>query len=158
MAATLMGVIMLNVILRIFGAPLKGIVEYVQFLTALSVGLGLAHCGAQGGHVAITFLTDKFSQKVQGFLSTIIDGLVAIFLAISAWELFQYGIGMKESGEIALSTGIVVYPFVFVIAASFFIYLLVLLLGMAKTLQNMFSPQPVIKEVKDSEDETLIDL
>lgn len=132
MVVAIMAVVLANVILRIFGRPLRGTVEAVQFFTALAIGLGLAHCGVQGGHVAVTFITDKLPRKIQVAIGLIIDIIVFLFLVLSGWQLFIYGNGMLQTGEVAMTTGIPFYPFVYVVALSFLMYSLVVLKDISK--------------------------
>lgn len=142
MVAAMMFVTTANVVTRrVFGAPIKGTVEFVQLLTALAVGLGVAHCAVHGGHIAITFFTDMLSKKFQRIISIFIDLLVALFLGLSSWQLFIYGENMRLKGEISLTTGMSVYPLVYVVALGFALYLLVVLLGLAKTLRDLFGPK-----------------
>ncbi|MDA8235423.1 MAG: TRAP transporter small permease [Clostridia bacterium] len=141
--AGIMLVTTLNVILRMFGSSLKGSVEIVQYLNALGVGLGLALCAFHGGHVAVTFFIDKFSQKVQQIIGILIDVLVAGFLALTTWQLIIYGYEMQQSGEVALTTGLPIYPIVYLVVAGFVAFVFVVINGIVKTLVDLFTGKPV---------------
>lgn len=141
--SAIMFVTSINVIMRVFGSSLTGAVEIVQYLNALGIGLGLAFCALHGGHVAVTFLTDKFPPKVQQFVDVIVELLVAGFLVIATWQLILYGYGMQQQGEIALTLGLPIYPVVYLVTAGVAVYLLVVLNALGRALKNLFSAAPV---------------
>lgn len=141
--AAIMCVTTANVIMRLLGTSLKGSVEIVQYLNALGIGLGLAFCGFHGGHIAVTFLTDKFAPKVQQFIGVIVELLVAGFLGVTTWQLVLYGLGMQQQGEIALTLGFPVYPVVYLVTAGVAVYLLVVINNLGKALKDLFSATPV---------------
>lgn len=137
--AAIMFATTLNVILRLFGSSLKGSVEIVQYLNAIGVGLGLAFCAYHGGHVAVTFFTDKFSYKGQQVINVFVELAVAGFMALTTWQMILYGYGMQKEGEIALTLGMPIYPIVYLVAAGIFVYLLVVINNLGQTLKNLFS-------------------
>ena len=151
MVVAIMLVVMANVILRIFDRPLMGTVEAVQLFTALAIGLGLAHCGVQGGHVAVTFLTDKLPLKLQTVIFMLVDTMTFLFLVLSGWQLFLYGNGMRQTGEVTMTTGIPFYPFVYVVALSFLLYSLVVLQGIIKIIAKGYQ-----RGLKDTADKVVI--
>lgn len=108
-----------NVVLRLFGSPMGGTYEWAGFLTALAIGLSLAYCGAQGGHVAITLFVDRFPPKAQAVIDIITGFIVLLFLALASWEIAAYATGMAISGEVASTTKIPIYPFIYIIALGF---------------------------------------
>lgn len=141
--AAIMFATTLNVILRLFGTSLKGAVEIVQYLNALGIGLGLAFCAFHGGHVAVTFVTDKFSAKGQQLITIIVDLLVAGFLGAATWQMLLYGYGMQQEGEIALTLGLPIYPIVYLVTAGVAVYLLVVINNLVQTLKNLFTAASV---------------
>lgn len=114
-----------NIITRAFGFPIPGTFELVEFMASLAIGLSLAYCAAQGGHVATTFLIDKLSEKGQAVADTLIELLVLAFLGLAVWRLSNYAATIKITGQVAQTTQIAYYPFVYVIAFGFAAYFLV---------------------------------
>ncbi|MDT3697781.1 MAG: TRAP transporter small permease [Thermincola sp.] len=135
----------LNVILRLFGSSLRGSVEIVQYLTALGIGLGLAYCGFHGGHIAVTFFTDKLPLKLQQFIIVLVEILVAGFLGMTAWQMLLYGQGMQEKNEIALTLGFPIHPIVYLVTAGIVVFLIVVLNNLGKALKDLFSATPAVK-------------
>ncbi|KUO78328.1 MAG: hypothetical protein APF81_22360 [Desulfosporosinus sp. BRH_c37] len=123
----LMVLVVGNVILRAFGSPILGTIEWAEFLAAIAIGLSLAYCGAQGGHIALEFLVEKLSIKAQALLQVVIDFLVVVFLSLSFWRIILYANDLKLSGQVSLTTKTPYYLFIYVIAFGFLAYALVVL-------------------------------
>jgi TRAP-type C4-dicarboxylate transport system permease small subunit len=124
---SLMLLVVGNVILRVLGYPIRGTFELVEFLTALAVGLSLANCAAQGGHVAATFLIDKLSEKAQIIANILIEMVILSFLALVFWRINIYATTIRLTGQVSQTTEIAYYPIIHLIAAGFLAYFLVTL-------------------------------
>lgn len=156
--AAIMFVTTANVIMRLFGSSLKGSIEIIQYLNALGVGLAVALCAFQGGHVAVTFFTDKLAPKLQQLVAVIVELLVACFLGILTWQLVLYGNGSQQAGEVALTTGMPIYPVVYLVTAGIAVYLLVVINNLVQSLVSLFSAAPagVVKPEENIKVEDLI--
>lgn len=141
--AAIMFVTTINVFMRMFGGSLRGSIEIVQYLNALGVGLAVAFCAFQGGHVAVTFFTDKLSPKLQHFVGVLIELLMAAFLGILTWQLVLYGYGSQQAGEVALTTGLPIYPVVYLVTIGIAVYFLVVINNLCTSLVSLFSAKPV---------------
>ena len=116
-----------NVILRMFGSPLLGTIEWTEFFAALAIGLSLAYCGLQDGHISLEFLVQKFNIKVQFVIKIVTDLLVIAFLGLSCWRIILYANDMKLSGQVSMTTKTPFYLFIYIIAFGFLAYGLVVL-------------------------------
>jgi len=116
-----------NVILRAFGVPIMGTVEFVGFLTSIAVGMSLAHCATKGGHIAVSLFFEKMPKRVQQIVSILVNTIVFIFLWVIVWRLWVYAITLRNTGQISLTMGISFYPLVMAIAVGFAIYSLIVL-------------------------------
>lgn len=123
----LMILIVGNVILRIFGSPIAATVEWAEFLSAMSIGLAVAYCGAKGGHLTIDFVVEKFNKKVQAVLGSIMDIIVFIFVSLSFWRLIVYANDAKLSGQVSMTSQTPYYYFIYLVALGFLAYGLVVL-------------------------------
>jgi len=125
----LMSLVVINVLLRaIWSTPIKGTYEYVGFFTAIVIGLSIAYCGAKNGHIAVTFLVERFhSKKTRKWLRFILDSISVFFLGFVTWQLSIYGARMAARGDVSPTTKIVYYPFVYITALGFIILALVIL-------------------------------
>ena len=116
-----------NIILRLWGRPIEGTYEWIGFITAASIGLSLAYCAVQKGHIAVTFFVDKLAPRQQAGIEIIINLVSILFLLLAFWEGILYGKSMKISGEVALTTKVPFYPFIYLIAFGLLVLALVIL-------------------------------
>ncbi|GAB6155062.1 hypothetical protein JCM17380_38130 [Desulfosporosinus burensis] len=123
----LMVLVVGNVILRLFGSPIQGTIEWAEFLTAMAIGLSLAYCAVQDGHITLEFLVRKFNIKMQAVLKIVIDFLVVVFLSLAFWRIILYANDMKLSGQVSMTTKTPFYWFIYVVAFGFLAYGLVVL-------------------------------
>ncbi|SHI16508.1 TRAP transporter small permease [Desulfosporosinus lacus] len=125
-----------NVITRFFGINIPGTIEWTEFLAAMVIGLSLAYCGAQSGHIFLELFTDKFPIKVQHWLQIVIDLLSMVFLSLSFWRIILYANDMKLSGQVSMTTKTPYYMFIYVVAFGLLAYALVTLGSMADSLRK----------------------
>ncbi|MEW5899482.1 MAG: TRAP transporter small permease, partial [Bacillota bacterium] len=76
-----------NIILRLFKRPIEGTYEWVGFLTTLVIGLAVAYCAVHNGHIAITFLTERLSPRVQAGIDLAVGLISLAFLLLVSWQL-----------------------------------------------------------------------
>ncbi|MEN6324807.1 MAG: TRAP transporter small permease [Syntrophomonas sp.] len=115
--ALTMVVVVLNIILRaLFNSPLLGTIEYVNILTAITIGLALAYCAFQDGQIAIEFLVDKLPGKLQAGIDALTNLTSLLFWSLSAWYMIGYAYSSAMSGEVSATTGIPMYPMVYLVA------------------------------------------
>ena len=73
--------------------------ELVEALLVISVYFGVALVALEGGHVNVTFATDKLSPRTCFFLEGMGNAIAAvayIFLTLSAWSIAQASVQMLE--------------------------------------------------------------
>ncbi len=120
--------VVVNILLRVlFKAPIFGAYEYVGLLTALVIGLALAQCGVQNGHVSVSLVADLFPARLRNVAGAFINFISMCFLAVSSWYVGAYARSMYDSGLVTPTTQTPIYPFVYLIALGFLVYSLVLL-------------------------------
>jgi len=121
-----MTLVVANVLLRsIWSSPIKGTYEYVGFSTALAIGLAIAYCGAKNGHIAVTFIVDKFSSTIRKVLGIFVHCASVAFMSFLAWNLYVYGAGLAARGDVSLTTRIPYYPLIYFIGFCFLVLALV---------------------------------
>lgn len=128
--AALVGIMLLtvcDVILRYFGHPIKGTWELVGFGGGIAIGLALPITSWKRGHVYVdTFLT-PLAAPVRNAIN-ISTRLVsfALFLFIG-WNLVQFGLKLRATGEVSPTLEMPFYPVVFGIALGCFLVAIILL-------------------------------
>src|SRR5665811_2533036 len=99
-----------NVVLRPFDRPIGGTYEWTGFVTALAIGLALAHCAVQGGHTIINLFVDRLPPRVQQGVRMFARLLTAAFLILASWRIAVYANNTWPSGEAAPTTKMPFYP------------------------------------------------
>lgn len=133
-----------NILLRtIFNSPIMGIIDYVTFLTAVMIGLSLAYCAVQNGHIAVDFIIHRLPLKIQGTLDTITGLLALFFWGLCTWQTCAYAGRMAATGVVSSTTQTPVYPFIYVVAFGLMVLCLVLLVRTVESFRKVFLPSPV---------------
>ncbi len=79
-----------------FDKPIAGTFELSEYMLAIVILLGAAYTQQVKGHVAVDFLTTKFSKRTQ-LISQVITLLLSLFIVgIVAWQGFK--LGLEETG------------------------------------------------------------
>ncbi|MDX9870955.1 MAG: TRAP transporter small permease [Clostridia bacterium] len=126
--AGVMLLIVSNIILRtVFHRPILGTYEIVGFLASMGVGLALAQCSLQDGHIAVSFVTDRLPKRLRSWLDLLMNTASFFFWGAAAWYVGQYAWNMKIKGLVSASAEIPVYPFILMAAFSLFTLSLTLL-------------------------------
>lgn len=117
-----------NVLLRaIFNSPIKGTYELVGLLTAVAVGMGLAHCAYQNGHISVGFIMDKFSNRIQSIVHIFIHIVSLCFWSFVVWHMFSYANETMHNGLVTATSEVPIFPFIYLIALGILILCLVTL-------------------------------
>jgi TRAP-type C4-dicarboxylate transport system permease small subunit len=92
-------VIFINVIGRKLSMPFPVTVELVEALLVVSVYFGVALVALEGGHVNVTFATEKLPLRTQFFvegMGNLLAAVAFIYLSLSAWSIAQASIQVLE--------------------------------------------------------------
>ena len=125
--AAIMALVTLNVITRLLGAPIKGTVEWVQFLLSASIGLTMAYCALEEGHIIVGLVVDKFPAKIRLIVGVFVNLIIVAFVLMVSWMLLQYGFAMRDKGQLGMVTRLPYYPFIYLTAFGFLLYAFVAL-------------------------------
>jgi TRAP-type C4-dicarboxylate transport system permease small subunit len=124
-----MMLVVANVLMRsIFSRPILGTYELVGLLTAMGVGLALANCAFKKGHIAVGFIVDRFTPRIQAIIDVFIYSVTMGFWFLVACEVAEYANNMAENGMVSSTTQIPIYPFIYLLALGILGLSLVLLL------------------------------
>ncbi|MCL6560978.1 MAG: TRAP transporter small permease, partial [Firmicutes bacterium] len=100
-----MVLIVSNILLRaLFNRPILGTIDYAVFLTAVMIGLALAYCAVQNGHIAVSFLVDRLPLKMQAAVDIAMGMLCLSFWGLCAWQVANYAKSMAVSGVVSPTT------------------------------------------------------
>ena len=135
--AAIMFLTALDVILRkTLNTPIMGAYELTQFMMAAALGLSMAHCGLEKGHVTVDVLIALFSRRVQGMIGCL-TGLMGVVMAvIMTWQMVVYIQMVHQSNKVSAVLLIPVYPFVTVVTIGIALYAVILFLHFCEFLSG----------------------
>jgi TRAP-type C4-dicarboxylate transport system permease small subunit len=79
----------------IFNKPIAGTFELSEYMLAVIILLGAAYTQQVKGHVAVDFLTSRFSNKTQALCQMLVLFLSMFIVTILVWQGFMLGIEEK---------------------------------------------------------------
>lgn len=123
---TVMVLIVANIIVREPFKPIPGTVEMVEILGAIILGLGVAYCQQKKGHIAVSVLVNRFSERKQALVDSITSVLAIFFMGLLSWEMIRYAGSMLARGYTTGHLEIPIAPFIYVVAAGFIMLALVM--------------------------------
>lgn len=124
-----MAIVVLNVILRVFfRQPLLGTMDYVTLLMALTIGLGLAYCGINNGHIAVDLIVDKLPCKTQAIIDSATNLISFVFWLTVSWYMAEYARTMSLSNLVTPTTQVPLSPIIYVISFGLLVLSLVTLI------------------------------
>jgi len=134
----LMGITVLDVILRSCGKPIVGVFELVAFAGAVVIGFSVPFTSWVRGHIYVDFFVQRFSRPVRKGIHTTTRCLgMALFFMIG-WNLFLMGRDLYRSGEVSATLQMPFYPVVFGIGFCCFIQVLILLEDIVKIFRGQY--------------------
>jgi TRAP-type C4-dicarboxylate transport system permease small subunit len=93
----------------IWGRPVQGDFEYVQYACAIGIAAFLPWCQMQRGNIIVDFFTTRLSPRKQAFLDAIGALLVAVVLGVVAWRTAVGAQAVMASGERAMISRVPVW-------------------------------------------------
>jgi len=127
--ALMMFLTMTDVVLRyIFGSPIIGAYEVMEYMMAIIIPFGIVYCAHERGHVSVDVLFDLLSQRIQTILNCITSLVVLGLFLLVAWQNTLLIIETYEERLTSSVLYIPTYPFVIAVALGFAALCLVLLI------------------------------
>ncbi|MGI5912353.1 MAG: TRAP transporter small permease [Syntrophomonadaceae bacterium] len=134
----IMLIVVSNIILRVlFKQPILGTVDYVNILSAISIGLAVAYCAFQNGHIAIEYLINKMSKKSSEVAALLVNLLALGFWSLASWQMGQLARSMSENGLVSTTSLVPLSPVVYAITLGFVVICLVLLLNVISSVKKV---------------------
>ncbi len=125
--AAVMILIISNIFLRRFYAPVPGTVEMVEILGALILGCSIAYCLYNQGHVFVNVLVQKLPLRIQAAVDIFTRLLMLAASGVLCWQLVIYTQRMMERGLSTGHLGIPIWPVIAIVALGFVLLSLVII-------------------------------
>jgi TRAP-type C4-dicarboxylate transport system permease small subunit len=108
-----------DVILRNFGHPITGSMEFIQYGGAIVFGFSIPYGTMLGCQVIVDIVTEKFSPGKRRIIEIITRCTAILIFLFIAYHFFAYGIDVRKTGERTASFKIPYYPFSFALSFTF---------------------------------------
>ena len=126
-------IIFVNILGRKFWKPLYGTFDYVSFMCAIVVAFSIPYCALKKGHTQVELVLERLSERTQGIIDSI-TGMISLgtFILVT-WQCVVYAIDMKRAGELAMTTLLPFYPYIYGIAFGCTLLCVVILVDIIKS-------------------------
>lgn len=110
-----------DVVGNFFGHPILGAEEVVGFMASLMIAFALPISHQEKSHIGVDLLYMRMSKRGKRINNTIMSFFMALFFFIASWVSFKYAGYIKKVGTVSPTLGIPFYYIIYLIAFSFFI-------------------------------------
>jgi TRAP-type transport system small permease protein len=125
-----------DVILRNFGHPITGSMEFIQYGGAIVFGFSIPYGTMLGAQVIVDVITEKLSPKKKRVINVITRCIGILIFLFIAYNFSLYGLDAKRTGERTASFKIPYYPFAFALSFSFLLQSFTILCDLIKTVKG----------------------
>ncbi len=125
-----------DVILRNFGHPITGSMEFIQYGGAIVFGFSIPYGTLLGAQVIVDIITEKLGPGNKRVINAITRCVGILIFLFVAYNFLSYGIDVKKTGERTASFKIPYYPFAYALSLSFFMQSLTIFCDLLKTLKG----------------------
>jgi TRAP-type transport system small permease protein len=108
-----------DVILRNFGHPITGSMEFIQYGGSIVFGFSIPYGTLLGAQVIVDIVTEKLNPRNKRIVEVITRCIGIMIFLFVAYNFVVYGIDAKRTGERTASFKIPYYPFAFALSFSF---------------------------------------
>ena len=134
----LMGITVLDVILRAFGRPIVGVFELVAFFGAMAIGFSIPFTSWVRGHIYVDSLVINLPRGTRKGFYLFTRALGLGLFGLAGWNLFKMGNDLLRSGEVSPTLHMPFYPVVYGIGVVCLVQSLVLLGDMIKVIREQY--------------------
>jgi TRAP-type C4-dicarboxylate transport system permease small subunit len=137
----LMALVTINVILRYGWTSISGTYDYVQLITAVSVAAAVAFTAYERGNIEIELLMERFSQRVQAVVASIVTLVCIGFFVLATWRLVVLAHDMQVAGETTMTVYVPFAPFLYFIAFGFALMILAMIAQLVRQVMKVVRPE-----------------
>lgn len=121
----------------IFGNPITGAYEIMEFMMAVLGAFGFAYTGIKNEHISVEILVSRFSSKIQFVIKSITRIFSLGIFSLITWQSVVHAEKLRLGGNASESLLIPIFPFVYVVAFGSAVFCLVLLLDTVHDLRQV---------------------
>ena len=124
---TIMLVTTSDVIMRGFGHPILGAVDFVGLLAVVVLACAMPYTQAEKGHVGVDILVQRMRPTRQAALDAITSSVSFVLFALVAWQMWRYAGELAAKGEVSMTVQMRMDPYIYLVAVCFGVLCAVLL-------------------------------
>ena len=136
----MIGVTVLDVVLRKSPFPIVGALDIVQIAGAVTIAAALPYTTAVKGHVAIEFFYHKLARPGRIVLDVILRGLSMALFGFAAWQCVLYGNKLLATHQVSQTLQWPIFWLPWLIGFCFTVMVLVILYNMTHPGKEMIKP------------------
>ena len=125
-----------DVVLRNFGHPITGSMEFIQYGGCIVFGFSIPFGTVLGCQVIVDIITEKLSPGKKRGIEIITRCIGILIFLFIAYNFVIYGIDVRKTGERTASFKIPYYPFSFALGFSFFLQSLTIFYDLIKKIKG----------------------
>ncbi|MFX1555541.1 MAG: TRAP transporter small permease subunit [Promethearchaeota archaeon] len=138
------GLVVADIVKRSIGFGLiPGVIEVVEFISALILSLGIGYLTFVKGHVAVGILVDRFRPRTQAVFDIINYTISFVITGLLTWAMFTFARYTQRAGYITSVLTIPFHPFVYIVAGSLALTCVVLAKDLAKSVITVIKGREV---------------
>ncbi|AQQ72425.1 TRAP-type C4-dicarboxylate transport system, small permease component [Limihaloglobus sulfuriphilus] len=107
------------IVSRWLGSPLKGSVELMGLLGAVTAAMGLGYAQMKKDFIAVTVLVDLMPPVISRILKSLNDLICMAFSLIAAVFIIKYAMTIQASNEVTETLRIIFHPFIYITGIGF---------------------------------------
>ena len=116
-----------DVVGRFLRHPVFGSVEIMSFLGTFAVAMVLPLTHKLKGHIGVEIVVTKFSRRFRAFVDLCTAILSLGLFSLVSWQMFEYSVKFKASGEVSMNLELPEYLIIFVVAVCFVVFSIIIL-------------------------------
>ncbi len=137
---TMMSVICIDVVMRLFGSPLIGTYDIVKIAGTITIACALPYTTAVKGHVAIEYFFHKLSRTGRIVVDSIARTIAIALFSVLSVETVKYGNEMKSTGLVSTTLQLPLYWVPYLVSFSCVVVVLVIIHNLLHPGKEMIKP------------------
>jgi TRAP-type C4-dicarboxylate transport system permease small subunit len=134
--ASLIVLTLFDVILRNFGHPITGSMEFIQYGGSIVFGFSIPYATTLGAQIIVDILTEKLSPRRKRTVEIVTRCVGVVLFLFIAYNFFLYAFDVRRTGERTASFKIPYYPFGFALSLAFLMQSLTIFCDLIKKVRG----------------------
>lgn len=107
-----------DMVLRAMGHTVAGSYEVIGWLSAAAMSMALGTVQRHRGHVAMELVVHRLGQRSRAIVEALMALISLLLFAAVAFYVARYGRVLHETGSLSQTLRVIVFPWVYLVAAG----------------------------------------